>query len=88
MVECFRHKAHVFGIGNDPAVVHRNAAAFLPPVLEGKKAVVSGIGGVYGAVGINSENTAFLARMFFFKIGYGAVFTPVFHYRPILFMTS
>ncbi len=64
VAERFRHKAHRFRIGDHAAVVHRDAAAFLPPVLQGEQAVVSGVGGVHRPVGEDAEDAAFLAGVF------------------------
>ncbi len=89
MAEHLGNKAHVFGAGNNTAVVHSNSTAFLPTMLEGQQSVVGGIRRIYGAVGINPEDTAFLVKMPFLCSGDSPAVHPFsFHYRPILFITS
>ncbi len=61
VAEHFGHKAHALGVGNHAAVVHGDAAAFLPAVLKGQQPVVRRIGGVGRAVGVNPEHAAFFA---------------------------
>ena len=48
---------------NDAVVAHGNAAALLPPVLQGKEAVIAGGGDLLVLLTIDAEDTAFLSQL-------------------------
>ena len=57
------HQAQVFVGRNDAVVAHGNAAALLPPVLQGKEAVIAGGGDLLVLLTIDAEDTAFLSQL-------------------------
>ena len=57
-------QSHILMVRNDAPVVYRDTAAFLTPVLQGQKAVISGIGRRHDIVSIQTENAALFMRLF------------------------
>ena len=58
----FPHQTQPLVGGEDPVVVHHNAAALLPPVLQGEEAVVDQSGHILLPGAEHTEDTAFLVN--------------------------
>ena len=57
------YQAQVFMRRNDAVVAHSNAAALLPPMLQGKEAVIAGSGNLLIFLSIDAEDAAFLSQL-------------------------